>query len=125
MNLADWLFSFAISLLLAHELDAVKHREWRLLFVLRKMEEPNAISWFIYLHLPLFLTLFWSLKSESGAAEICQILFAAFCVVHSLLHLRLRKIGKCPFTSLSSRLLIDGASLFAIVFLACEFVAKK
>lgn len=56
---ADILFFLVCSLLLSHELDAVHKREWRLLYLLRKMPEKKARSIFILLHIPLITLLLW------------------------------------------------------------------
>ncbi|EFC36242.1 predicted protein [Naegleria gruberi] len=47
------LYILNISFLATHELDAVDKKEWRLLFLLKDMQENDAKNWFIGLHLPL------------------------------------------------------------------------
>ena len=42
MTVADLVFILGVSALLAHELDAVDKREWRLLFVLRRMSAKGC-----------------------------------------------------------------------------------
>ena len=48
--LTDSVFYLAFVLLLAHEVDAVLCREWRLLFVLRRLPEVWGRSLFVVLH---------------------------------------------------------------------------
>ena len=55
--MTDLVFFAAVSLLLLHEMDAIDKREWRLLFVLRRLPDDGAMRWFIFLHLPLFVAL--------------------------------------------------------------------
>ena len=71
---ADPLFLTAVTLLLLHEMDAIDKREWRLLFVLRRLPDDGALRWFIVLHLPLFVAL---LALVAAAVAVTAIAAAA------------------------------------------------
>lgn len=116
--MGDLLFCAGLTLILCHELDAVSKREWTLLFVLRSLPEPVARVWFIGLHIPLFCLVFLSYSLPGGA--LLQILFSGFFVIHALIHLRLRVMKRCPFTSPFSRLFIDGPAVFGAIHLVVE-----
>ncbi len=46
-------YYLALACLFTHELDAVAHSEWRLLFVLQRLPDATALPWFVVLHVPL------------------------------------------------------------------------
>ena len=117
----DLVYYGALAFLLCHELDAVHHKEWRLLFVLRRMSDERAFLWFTGLHAPLLVLLFWSIAEKGSIASTIQILIALFCMVHAGLHWRLRKKGRCPFRSPASRIWIDGSALLGGIFLILKF----
>ena len=47
------VFYLAAAALLTHELDAVKHSEWGLLYVLRDLSETSAYALFVVLHVSI------------------------------------------------------------------------
>ncbi len=53
------LYYIGLACLFTHELDAVTHSEWRLLFGLRDLPDPTAASAFVALHVPLFFLVLW------------------------------------------------------------------
>ena len=50
-------YYLGISLLFAHEMDAVAHKEWQLLYVLRTMTDQMAYPLFVAMHVPLFFVI--------------------------------------------------------------------
>ncbi|MEO1019618.1 MAG: DUF6713 family protein, partial [Pseudomonadota bacterium] len=58
-DMPDALFFLGFSILLAHELDAVRGSEWRLLPLLKRLPETQARDLFIVLHVPLVALLIW------------------------------------------------------------------
>ena len=115
----DVLFFVAMSLVLAHEMDAVDRKEWRLLFVLRRLPDAGALRWFIVLHLPLFVALLALVAAaESTPIRWLESGVDAFLIVHAGLHERLAFRGERAFTNAFSRSLILGAAGFAVVHLA-------
>ena len=115
----DLIFYLALSTLLAHELDAVHKREWRLLFVLRNMPGERARRAFVLLHVPVVATLLWLAAYPSDAVQLwTRVGLDLFMVIHAGLHWRLSSHPKYEFRTAHSRLLIYGAAALALVHLA-------
>jgi hypothetical protein len=91
------LYSLGLAFLCAHELDAVRHTEWRLLFVLRAscfvlrdLPDPRASAAFVGLHVPLFFVILWlSHHRNQQLHSRTRVTVAAFLVVHAGLHFAL------------------------------------
>jgi hypothetical protein len=104
---ADLLFFTAVSSLLLHEMDAIDKKEWRLLFVLRRLPDDGALRWFIVLHLPLFVALMALIAaSESATVRWIEGGVDAFLIVHAGLHEQLGSRGEIAFANAFSRSLI-------------------
>lgn len=65
----DLLFSLGLSLLLAHELDAMRAAEWRLLSVLRSLPDARGRDAFILAHVPLMAVLIWLAAHPSATTR--------------------------------------------------------
>ena len=110
------LFFLVVAGFIAHELDAVHKREWRLLFVLRGMPDEAARRAFVLLHVPLFAVLLWLIAHPDAAVRYGTMLGVdAFLVVHAVLHWRLSGHPKYQFHARHSRLLIFGTAVLAAV----------
>ena len=105
------LFLVGLSFLLTHEMDAVRHHEWRLFIGLRSLNEERAYRCFTALHVPLYSVLFW------GALHSEAVILAldAFFVVHLLLHIWFRHHPRYTFHSFFSWSLIVGAAIAGTV----------
>jgi hypothetical protein len=118
MRVPKLITHLMLALLFTHELDAMTQSEWRLLYVLRDLAEPQARWWFVALHVPLF----WALialthHAHAKVQHFSHIGLAVFCIVHALLHVRLRNDPLSTFDSPLSWSLILGAALAGISFL--------
>ncbi len=106
------LFHLGLAFLFTHELDAMTHSEWRLLFVLRSLPDAVAASWFVALHVPLFFAVLWlGHHPRDGLREATRRVVAAFFVVHGVLHLLLSSSPRYEFHGLLSSTLIVGAAV--------------
>jgi hypothetical protein len=119
MNTPKLLIHLMLALLFTHELDAMTQSEWLLLYVLRDLVEPEARWWFVAIHVPLF----WALialthHAQAKLQSASRMGLAVFCMVHALLHLRLRNEPLSTFTTPLSWSLILGAALLGAVYLA-------
>lgn len=115
----DLIFYLAFSTLLAHELDAVHKREWRLLFVLRAMPDESARRAFVLLHVPLVAVLLWLTAFPDETVRLWTIVsLDLFMVVHAGLHWRLSDHPKYAFHTAHSQLLIGGAAALALIHLS-------
>jgi len=81
------IYYLGLSLLFAHEMDAVMRMEWQLLFLLRDMSDESAYPLFVAFHVPAFFLFFWlghhhNIRIQSRFREITAI----FLVVHAGIH---------------------------------------
>jgi hypothetical protein len=114
----DLLFFVAVSALLLHEMDAIDKKEWRLLFVLRRLPDSGALRWFVWLHLPLFVGLLALVAAgPSPAVERFEGGVDVFLIVHAGLHERLSARGEKAFANAFSRWLIWSAAALAAAHL--------
>jgi hypothetical protein len=116
MNMQKLVVHLMLALLFTHELDAMTQSEWRLLYVLRDLSDTQARWWFVALHVPLF----WALIAlthhvKANVHRFSRI--AVFCLVHSLLHLRLRNDPLSTFNAPLSWSLILGAAAVGAAYL--------
>jgi hypothetical protein len=109
------LFLLGLALLFSHELDAVRQREWRLLFILRHMPEQTAAPAFIAIHVPFFLVLLVATEASSAWGFWSRAAICAFLVIHAGLHWALRHRTECNFNSGWSRALIYGAAVIGVL----------
>ena len=105
------LYLLLLGFFLAHELDAVACREWRLLYVLRGLREATARAVFIALHVPIVAVLAWTTSATHPLAADARLAVAAFALVHAGLHYRLRRDPAYAFRAPLSIVLIAGAAL--------------
>lgn len=126
MNVDNALFLLGFSLLFTHEMDAVLHREWRLLFFLRDMPEDTAAVIFIVLHIPLlFLLWFITTLASSDVQFSSRVAIDAFLVIHAGLHWSLRNRPKYDFNSLISRVLIFATAVVGVLHLLVIFAIRN
>ena len=124
-GVADFVFCLVFAGLLAHELDAVKRREWRLLFVLRRMPEDAARRAFVLLHVPLLAALLWLVSHPDASVRLAAfVALDVFAVVHAGLHHRLSRHASYEFRSGVSRALIGGPALLALVHLGLVALSR-
>jgi hypothetical protein len=124
MTCGTVLTQIMLATLFTHELDAMTQSEWRLLYVLRALDDAQGRWWFVAMHVPLF----WALISlthhaQAGVQRASRLGLAVFCIVHAGLHLRLRDDPLSTFSSPLSWSLILGAAFLGCVYLA--FVARN
>ena len=112
----DIVFYLALSMLLAHELDAVHRHEWRLLFFLRTLSDSLGRNLFIWLHIPIVALIFFLITHNQYMLRYWTMMcLNLFMVIHAGLHWRLEKHPKYEFKSLGSKLLIYGAAVVSII----------
>lgn len=94
------VYASLLAAFLAHELDAVRRHEWRILPLLSRLPEAWGAGAFAWGHIPLLFALFW----WDGPGVQAGI--AAFAVVHVGLHLLLQRHPANEFGNASSWALI-------------------
>jgi len=111
-RLPMFLSLLLLSLLMAHELDAVAQAEWRLLPGLSLLDDGPGRRVFIALHVPLLMALTWALFLSSEVVQRrTRLGLGAFMAVHVGLHATLEVPGVSSFPEWLSRAFIVGAGL--------------
>lgn len=108
-----YLFFFVgFSLLLAHEMDAIRLREWKIFPLLSALPDEQAYTVFTALHIPLYSFLLWGLST--GGEGLNQWVVSGldlFCIMHVALHMVFRNHPHNHFHSWFSWTLILGAGV--------------
>ena len=114
---SDLFFFLGLSLLLAHELDAIRCHEWRVLPLTAFL--PDSIGYVVFTaaHIPLYMLLFWVLGEEVSSVTRTRVVIGLdlFFVVHLWLHVAFRKHPAYEFTSIFSWVLIIGTALCGLI----------
>jgi len=93
-----------ISLLIVHEMDAVRNAEWNLIAFLPENHEENGYRWFAGLHIPLLALLLWGVfVTADPVRHAVRIGFDFFLIGHLLLHLVFSRHPRNRFTSAFSK----------------------
>ncbi len=120
------MYYIGLACFFTHELDAVTHAEWRLLFVLRDFSDPTAASTFVAFHVPLFFLVLWlSHHPAQRLSNATKLVVAAFMVVHAVLHFALSSSPQYSFHGALSNSLILGAAASGVAFLATFWRARR
>jgi hypothetical protein len=115
------IYYLGLACLFTHELDAVTHSEWRLLFILRSQPDETASPWFVALHVPLFFAILWLSHFPREVVRITtRRVVAAFLVVHAVLHFSLASNPAYEFHGTLSRTLIVSAAACGMAYLLSE-----
>ncbi len=108
----DHMFFFVgLSLILTHELDAIKQQEWRIFPLTAWFNDTIGYLVFTTLHIPLFLWLLWGLSRAGGLSRPFIQGWDIFFLVHVVLHVLFLRHPKNQFTSAFSWILILGAGV--------------
>lgn len=115
------LYYLSLACLFTHELDAVTHEEWRLLFGLRAMPDVTASPLFVLLHVPLFFIVLWLSHHGREVVRIrTRLTVSAFTVVHAILHFALSSDPSYDFHGSLSQFLILSAAAFGLAHIAAS-----
>lgn len=107
------LFYLGLALLLTHELDAVRLREWRMLPWLSRLPDKRARPVFILGHAPLLFGLLWLVMAtgeSTGPHPLVAIGIDLFLLLHLVLHLIFLRHPRNEFRSAASWSLIAGGA---------------
>lgn len=112
------LFTIILSLLLVHEMDAIRAKEWKMFAIFKNMTEEKACGAFILLHLPLFLVVLYILSNGGPVAtRVLQTAVDLFLLAHAALHYGFRKHSANGFRSRFSKFIIYSDSALAFLHL--------
>jgi hypothetical protein len=116
---SEIVFYVVLAFFVAHELDAVRLREWQLLFVLRHQPDHRAYAIFVLLHVPIMVMFLWLIGHPSiQVRRWFQIAVDVFALIHVGLHWHLRNRIQSGFQDRFSKNLVFAVGLFGLIHLA-------
>lgn len=119
------LFSINISLLLLHEMDAIKCKEWNMFIILKDMKESKAYLIFSVLHLPLYFALIYLLSNGSvNTKNIIGLCINFFLLFHWVIHFAFRNKHQNNFRNLYSSILINLMGVFSLAYIVLMFFSN-
>ncbi len=110
-----FFFSLGFTLLLVHEMDAIRLREWKIFPLLRDLRDEAGYVAFTALHVPIYVVLFVGLFGRDGVSNTLMAGMDAFFVIHVILHLVFRNHPENRFGSAFSWALILGAGACGVL----------
>ncbi len=112
------IFSVIISLLLIHEMDAIRTKEWKMFVILKDMPEETAYRIFALIHLPLYFVVFYVIYCGGATANyVLKIIIDIFLLGHAVIHYGFRKHHNNGFISQFSKIIIYSMSVLALIHL--------
>ena len=109
------VFVLNLALLFVHEMDAVRHQEWRMFIILKDLSEKNAYRAFAALHIPLYAAVLFLLLSAWQFAGM--LLVDVFLLAHTGIHFGFRKHPANGFQNRFSNGLIYGMGALSLLHL--------
>lgn len=113
-SILQMIFSINFALLLLHEMDAIRAKEWKMFAILKNMEDERAFNIFTIMHLPLYTVLLYSFVSHQ---VLSFVIIDVFLIFHSIAHLFFEKHQNNNFKNLYSRLIIYPMGLLGLLHL--------
>lgn len=108
------LFLLMITFFLCHELDAIRHHEWRLFAFLNRLDDDAAYAVFALLHIPLFGLFLWFVANP---ATWFYVAADSFSIIHLGLHWWFRSHSRYEFQGFVSNLFIVGTAVLGALHL--------
>ena len=122
----DAIFYLGLGLLCTHELDAMPNHEWRVLPLLRLLEDSVGQLVFVVAHVPLFAIIIGLVASLNvRRRRNSRIAVSAFLVIHTFLHWLFSDHPHYHFDSMLSSALIVGAGICGAAFLVLERAGRN
>ena len=116
------LFIFMLSLLLIHEMDAIRSKEWKMFIGLKDLKDDTAYKIFTIAHLPLYFVGFFILAQAGSLANtVLYFIMDGFLACHTVIHFCFRKHPANGFSSMFSQCIINLMGLLAIIHLCLMF----
>ncbi|HOT46418.1 MAG TPA: hypothetical protein PLM53_16820 [Spirochaetota bacterium] len=117
--LKNYLFILTISLLILHEMDAIRRKEWKLFVGLKDLPEERGYLVFSILHLPLcFIILYFIMNSDNEYYYLFTLVVNIFLIFHGGIHLLFRKKKDNEFAGTYSYVIIFLMSVLGAIQLA-------
>lgn len=112
-------FFTATSFMIAHEMDAVRQKEWRIFPILNLIDEKYIYQVFILAHVLVYILTFCFLVSEYSNQVILAL--DLFFIAHFIIHIFFLRNEKNEFKNWISWITISGAALFGTIDLFLKF----
>lgn len=110
--MADHLFFLlGFCLLLTHEMDAIRCKEWRIFPITSRMDSDAGYRAFTAFHVPLFALLLWELFGGERIDARWILGLNIFFMFHAFLHVIFLRHPENLFRSAFSWILIAGAGV--------------
>lgn len=113
------IFVLMISLLLIHEMDAIRTKEWKMFIVLKDMADDKAYKIFTLAHLPLYCAVIF-IMAQGGEPAVLYYIIDIFLIGHTIVHYGFKKHLKNGFTSVFSKAIIYSMGILAVIHM-CLF----
>ncbi|EKQ54272.1 MULTISPECIES: DUF6713 family protein [unclassified Clostridium] len=110
------LFCINFSLILLHEMDAIRNREWMMFIILKEMKDDAGYKVFTLAHLPLYFLIIFALLNNNLYFNI-SIGLDIFLILHSIIHFLFRRKPNNNFNGIFSKSIIYGMGLVSIIHL--------
>lgn len=79
-------FCFNLSLLILHEMDAIRNMEWKMFIFLKNLKEEVAYKIFSILHIPLIILVLYSLTQFMRFYFFLYLIIDIFLILHMIIH---------------------------------------
>ena len=106
------IFYLGVTLLLVHEIDAIRCKEWRIIPGLSSLKERAAMITFMLLHIPLF---YWIIYEINAEQQNFRTGFDIFLIIHLILHILFLWHKNNEFKDWISWTIIIGAGICGIL----------
>lgn len=107
-------FFLGLSLLLMHEMDAIRCREWRIFPGMSMLSDRVGQIVFIFVHIPLFYFILWQLANSQNIEKFIWG-FSLFMIIHLGLHILFLKNRNNEFKDWISWTIIIGVGLCGLI----------
>lgn len=111
------IFALELALLFTHEMDAVRAREWKMVFKSNAVQEAKAYRVFLLLHIPLYAAVLFLLLSPHARTGFYIV--DTFLIAHMFVHLIFRKHPANGLNSAVSKGIINLSGVLALIHLIC------
>ena len=124
INITNILFYIGLSLLLVHELDAIKRKEWRIFPLLSKIKDDDKAYYiFAIFHVPIFATILFFINHPNlNIQKHTMLILDIFFVIHSILHYLFRSRKENEFNNRFSSTIIYLMATIGALHLVAESV---
>jgi len=117
---SSMVFITGLSLIIIHEMDAIRCKEWRIFPGLSILKNKTGQTVFLFAHIPIFIWLFWQITNSSDIDSF-RIGFDIFLIAHLGFHLLFLKHKNNEFKDWISWTIIAGAGTSGLLDLILKW----